>query len=377
MKAHAAAVSVSKYFIGLISGTSTDGVDAALVEFAPAPRLHHSHFLPYPDALRTQLLALAGGRYEGDPIDQLGTLDHKLGELFAHAAIALLKNAGLESVAVRAIGSHGQTVRHHPGTAHPFSLQIADPNIIAVRTGITTVADFRRRDLALDGEGAPLVPAFHADVFSDTRETRAVVNIGGIANLTFLPASNGNVIGFDTGPGNVLMDWWSREHLHAPFDKNGEFAASGKVNSGLLEALLTDDYFQRLPPKSTGPEHFSPAWFLQKAENFTLPPPDVMATLCELTACSIATSVTACVPRTQRVLLCGGGGHNAHLRTRLATRLLTCELQSTADFGISPDMVEATAFAWLARETLAGRPGNLPTVTGACAPAVLGAVYPA
>lgn len=377
MKPNVAATSVSEYFIGLISGTSSDGVDAVLMELAPAPRLRHSHFLPYPDALRERLLAFAAEQYTGDPIDQLGTLDHELGELFAQAAIALLKNAGLEPVAVRAIGSHGQTVRHHPGGAHPFSLQIADPNIIAARTGITTVADFRRRDLALAGEGAPLVPAFHAAVFSDPQETRTVVNIGGIANLTFLPASNGNVIGFDTGPGNVLMDWWSREHLHAPFDKNGEFAASGEVNSKLLEALLTDDYFRRQPPKSTGPEYFSPAWFLQKAKNFTSPPADIMATFCELTACSIATSVIACVPRTQRVLLCGGGSHNAHLRKRLAARLLACELQSTADFGISSDWVEAAAFAWLARETLAGRPGNLPAVTGAREPAVLGAVYSA
>lgn len=368
---------MSEYFIGLISGTSTDGTDAALLEFAPAPCLRHCRFLPYPDALREQLLAFAAGQYRGDPVDQLGALDHELGERFAQAALALLQDSGVPAAQVRAIGSHGQTVRHRPHGAQPFTLQIADPNLIAARTGITTVADFRRRDLALSGEGAPLVPAFHAAVFSDPRETRAVVNIGGIANLTCLPADGAAVSGFDTGPGNVLMDWWSREHLHAPFDKLGAFAASGQAHAGLLNSLLADGYFARKPPKSTGPEYFNAHWFSQKLGSLDLSPADVMATLCELTAHTIAACVVTCKPSVQRVLLCGGGVHNTQLCARLAAHLPECKLQSTGEFGISPDMVEAGAFAWLARETLAGRPGNLPAVTGASRSTVLGAVYPA
>ncbi|MGH8337441.1 MAG: anhydro-N-acetylmuramic acid kinase, partial [Gammaproteobacteria bacterium] len=199
---------MSEYFIGLMSGTSSDGVDAALVEFAPAPRLHASHFLPYPEALRAELLEFAAGRYQNDALDQFGRLDSALGELFTQAALAVLKQSRLSKQDIRAIGSHGQTVRHRPGGPHPFSLQIADPNVIAARTGITTVADFRRRDMALGGQGAPLVPAFHRAVFADPHETRAVINIGGIANLTLLPAQDGPVSGFDTGPGNLLMDAW-------------------------------------------------------------------------------------------------------------------------------------------------------------------------
>ncbi|MGH8282416.1 MAG: anhydro-N-acetylmuramic acid kinase [Gammaproteobacteria bacterium] len=366
---------MSEYFIGLMSGTSSDGVDAALVEFTPAPRLHTSHFLPYPKALRVALLGFAIGQYRDDPLDQFGQLDHQIGELFAQATLAVLKQSRLSNKDVRAIGSHGQTVRHHPGGPHPFSLQIADPNVIAARTGVTTVADFRRRDLALGGQGAPLVPAFHRAVFADPDETRAVVNIGGIANLTLLPAQGGPVIGFDTGPGNLLMDLWSREHLHAAHDENGAFAASGNVDEILLQTLLADTYFQRPPPKSTGREHFSQVWLEKNLADKNLPAADVMATLCELTARSITDAVGHQTPRVSRVLLCGGGVHNAQLCKRLAALLPACTVAATDDFGIPADWVEAMAFAWLARESLAGRPGNLPTVTGAREPAVLGAIY--
>ncbi|MGH8281479.1 MAG: anhydro-N-acetylmuramic acid kinase [Gammaproteobacteria bacterium] len=368
---------MSEYFIGLMSGTSSDGVDAALVEFTPAPRLHASHFLPYPEAFQAELLRFAAGRYQNDVLDQFGRLDSALGELFAQAALAVLKQSRLSNQDIRAIGSHGQTVRHRPGGPHPFSLQIADPNIIAARTGITTVADFRRRDMALGGQGAPLVPAFHHAVFADPHETRAVVNIGGIANLTLLSAQNGPVSGFDTGPGNLLMDAWSREHLHAPHDENGAFAASGNVDEILLRRLLADEYFQRPPPKSTGREHFSQAWLGKALVDTKLPAADVMATLCELTARCIADAARKQTPRVSRVLLCGGGIHNAHLVKRLTALLPACELSTTNEFGIAPDWVEAMAFAWLARETLARRPGNLPAVTGAREPAVLGAIYPA
>lgn len=366
-----------EYFIGLISGTSSDGVDAALMEFIPAPRLLASHVLAYPDTLRAELLELAAGRYRGDAVDQLGRLDHELGELFAQTALDLMKHAGLPVPAIRAIGSHGQTVRHRPGGSDPFTLQIADPNIIAARTGVTTVADFRRRDLALGGEGAPLVPAFHRAVFADRNQTRAVVNIGGIANLTLLPARDGTVSGFDTGPGNLLMDLWSRAHLHAPHDEGGAFAGGGKVSTALLADLLGDAYFCRAPPKSTGREYFNHAWLQPKLARHQLPAADVMATLCELTARTVADAVIGCTPRAAQVLLCGGGTHNLTLVKRLSALLPNCKLGTTADCGVPPDWVEAAAFAWLARETLAGRPGNLPAVTGARAPSVLGGIYPA
>ena len=364
-------------FIGLISGTSSDGVDAALAEFVPAPRLIASHFLAYPKALRLELLEFAAGHYRGDPIDQLGQLDRTLGELFAQAALEVLKQSRLSGRDVLAIGSHGQTVRHRPRGPSPFTLQIADPNVIAARAGIATVADFRRRDLALGGEGAPLVPAFHHAVFADRGETRAVINIGGIANLTLLPVTEGPVSGFDTGPGNVLMDLWSREQLNTSHDASGEFAASGQTQPGLLEDLLNDDYFRQRPPKSTGPEHFNHVWLQSRLANHTLPAADIMASLCELTARSISDAVTACHPQVTRVLLCGGGVHNHALVQRLQALLKNCRVGTTADFGVPPDWVEAMAFAWLARETLAGRSGNLPAVTGAKQPAILGGIYPA
>lgn len=352
-------------------------MDAVLVEFTPTPHLLASHFHAYPDPLRIELLEFATGSYRGDAVDQLGRLDHLLGNLFAEAALALLNNNGVATTDARAVGSHGQTARHRPHAPNPFTLQIGDPNIIAARTGITTVADFRRRDLALGGQGAPLVPAFHRAMFADRNETRAVINIGGIANLTLLPAGDGTVSGYDTGPGNVLLDLWSREQLHESHDENGKFAASGKVHAGLLADLLNDQYFHRASPKSTGPEYFNRAWLQSRLARHQIPAADVMATLCDLTARSITNAVTACNPQVTRVLLCGGGTYNRTLVRRLGALLPDCQLGTTADFGVPPDWVEAMAFAWLARETLAGRPGNLPAVTGAGRPAVLGAIYPA
>lgn len=366
---------MSDYFIGLMSGTSSDGVDAALVEFTPAPLLYTSHFLPYPPALRQQLLEFAGAKYSGDAVDQLGNLDCGLGSLFAEAALSVLALAKLSQRDIRAIGSHGQTIRHRPSGQYPFTLQIADPNVIAARTGITTVADFRRRDVALGGQGAPLVPAFHRAVFADYRESRAVVNIGGIANLTVLPAADGPTTGFDTGPGNLLMDLWSREHLHLPHDENGSFAASGTVDEPLLRMLLADEYLHRSPPKSTGREHFSRVWLTERLAGRTLMPADVMATLSEFTARTIADAIIAQRPPVTRVLLCGGGLHNTHLRKCLAAHLPPGSLGTTGDYGVPPDWVEAMAFAWLARQTLLGLPGNVPTVTGAQRQSILGAIY--
>jgi len=377
---HEASHSVPEYYIGLMSGTSMDAVDAALVDFERGPRLIATHRRPLPEDLRRDLRALAEGGIAHE-LEGYGRLDTVLGELFAAAALGVIEASGVAGARIRAIGSHGQTVRHRPDGPHPFSLQIADPNIIAERTGVTTVADFRRRDLAAGGQGAPLVPAFHELVFRDPGEDRVVLNIGGIANVTCLPgARDARVIGFDTGPGNVLMDAWCARHLGRPYDRDGAWAAQGTVIEPLLEAWLEDPFFSRPPPKSTGREHFHLTWLEQGlaaagAENAA--PADVQGTLCELTAASVARAVRAYAPGTRRLLVCGGGAANTNLMERLRRRMPGCTVESTAVHGLDPQWVEATAFAWLARRTLAGTPGNLPAVTGARRPVILGAIYPA
>lgn len=359
-----------------MSGTSADGIDAALVEFAPTPQLRSQHFLPYDSKLRERILKLASGALPGDAIDAAGALDTELGGWFARAASELLQKSGVPATEIRAIGSHGQTIRHRPQGTHPFSLQIADPNLIAARTGIRVVADFRRRDMALGGQGAPLVPAFHRAVFANPDESRAVVNIGGIANVTLLPATQGRVTGFDTGPGNALLDIWSMRQLKQTHDTNGAFAATGQVDGRLLNELLSDRYFSLSAPKSTGREYFSAAWLDRHLTDPALEPRDVMATLIELTAKSIVDAVRHYSHNAARVLVCGGGTHNHYLMQRLESLFGETRLESTEQYGIHPDWVEAMAFAWLARETLEGRPGNLPEVTGASAATILGAVYP-
>jgi anhydro-N-acetylmuramic acid kinase len=366
-------------YIGLISGTSMDAVNAVLAEASAGGfrvLAARSVAMPAPLAARLRKLATPGGHApeDGDPIDQLGDLDRLVGELFAGAVLGLLTANGLAPAAVRAIGSHGQTLRHRPRAIRPFTLQIGDPNIIAARTGLPVVADFRRRDLALGGQGAPLVPAFHAAVFADPRERRAALNLGGIANLTLLTPGE-QVTGFDTGPANSLMDAWTRRHRGEPFDAGGAWAASGEVSEPLLDLLLAHPFLVMPPPKSTGPEDFTPAWLDRKvAEAGTPTPAAVQATLCEFTAATVAASLAASPP--QRLIVCGGGVHNSHLLGRLAARLPRTEVVSSAAHGIDPDQVEAAAFAWLAARTLAGLAGNLPAVTGACRPAVLGAVWP-
>lgn len=367
---------MNEFLIGLMSGTSADGIDAALVDFTPAPQLHSSHFLAYTPDLRERILQVAAASYSSDPVDAMGTLDRELGEWFARAAEELMQKAGIDASRVRAIGSHGQTVRHRPGGRHPFTLQIADPNLIAARSGITVVADFRRRDMAYGGQGAPLVPAFHRAVFASPHESRAVVNIGGIANVTVLPEGGQRVTGFDTGPGNVLLDIWSSMNLNAPHDDGGEYAASGHLDPELLHVLLADAYFAAPPPKSTGREHFNAVWLERQVHNARLAAADVMATLVELTAQTIHDAIARHASGTARVLVCGGGTHNRHLMQRLRFLFGNVPVESTEKYGIHPDWVEAMAFAWLARETLSGRPGNLPDVTGASQASVLGAIYP-
>ena len=372
-------------FVGLISGTSADGIDAALVKLDEGAEgaLHcevlRARTTPWPDDLRRRLVALGQGG-SLDSLDELGTLDTRLGEAFAEAAASLVHDAGLTAAHVRAIGSHGQTLRHRPEGArfdgrHPFTLQLGDAHVIAERTGIATVADFRRRDVAAGGHGAPLVPAFHAALLHAPDEDRAVLNLGGIANFTLLPRQGG-VRGFDTGPANALMDAWCERHLGHPFDAGGAWALTGAVDTALLVRLLDDPYFRRPPPKSTGREHFHLDWVkrhLQGSER----PQDVQATLLELSATTVADALRAHQPATARVLACGGGVRNTALLARIEALLPGVVVASTGAYGLDPDFVEAAAFAWLARQAVMGRPGNVASVTGAAGPRVLGVVYPA
>lgn len=370
-------------FLGLISGTSADGIDAALVEFRDADRLQ-AHLVagrtfPWTEELRDRLVALGQGQ-DAQSLDELGTLDVQVGEAFAQAATGLIEEAGIAPFQVRAIGSHGQTVRHRPEGArfngqHPFTWQLGDGNVIAERTGIATVADFRRRDVAAGGHGAPLLPALHAALLHDATEDRAVLNLGGIANFTLLPA-DGPVRGFDTGPANCLMDAWCLRHTGQSFDADGAFAAQGQVDPDLLVRLLDEPWFMLPPPKSTGREHFHLDWLATRLRGGEAAA-DVQATLMELTAITVADALRAHQPATRRVLACGGGVHNARLLKAIAAQLPGMTVASTADHGVDPDFVEAMGFAWLARQTLAGLPGNLPGVSGARGPRVLGAYYPA
>jgi anhydro-N-acetylmuramic acid kinase len=372
-------------YLGLISGTSADGIDVALVALDERAgrtnaTLRAGRTYPWQPELRARLVELGQG---GDctSLDEFGALDVQIADAFAVAALALLDEAGVTARDVRALGSHGQTIRHRPaGPAfdgrHPFTLQIGDAHRIAERTGITTVADFRRRDVAAGGHGAPLLPALHAALLHDAREPRAVLNLGGIANLTLLPA-DGPVRGFDTGPANALLDAWCLRHTGAAFDADGAFAASGAVDEALLTRLLDEPWFAAPPPKSTGREHFHLDWVTSRLGDAHRRVEDVQATLLALTARTVADALRATQPDTRRVLVCGGGVHNPVLLARLVAELPGVVVESTAAHGVDPDFVEAMGFAWLARQTLAGRPGNLPAVTGARGPRVLGAIHPA
>lgn len=371
-------------YVGLMSGTSADGVDAALVDFtAPAqPRLLAARTSPWPHDLRERLVAL-GQDDKALTLDEIGELDVRIASGFAAAVGALLSGAGVDAPRVAAIGSHGQTLRHRPlgragdGT-HPFTLQLGDPSLLAERTGIAVVADFRRRDVAAGGHGAPLLPALHAALLADPHEDRAVLNLGGIANLTLLPSSAGGgpVRGFDTGPANALMDAWCQRHTGQRFDRGGAFAAGGEVDAGLLQRLLDEPFFATPPPRSTGRDQFNLRWLEARLAGDESPA-DVQATLLELTVHTVAHALQAVQPATTRVIACGGGVHNPVLMRTLASALGGCRLESTAAHGLDPDFVEAMGFAWLAWRTAHGLAGNLPAVTGAAGPRVLGGIYPA
>lgn len=360
------------YYVGLISGTSVDGVDAVVLKMrADKPTLVASHAARYPQALRDAVLSLAQPGI--GEIDRLGQADSSIADCFAQAALQVIEKAGLAPGDITAIGSHGQTVRHRPDLARPFTLQLGDPNRIAEITGITTVADFRRRDMAAGGQGAPLVPAFHRAAFDLGDSTTAVVNIGGIANITLFDPQ-GEVQGFDSGPGNTLMDDWSRQHTGQAFDESGNWAREGTVDETLLERLLDDPYFARSAPKSTGPEYFSPQWLTQHLEGLAgLEVANVQRTLLELTARSISAAWID-EPLAQ-IAVCGGGAHNTLLMERLASLNTHAQVVTTETLGIHPDWVEAAAFAWLAHRTLNQQPGNEPRVTGAAGYRILGAVY--
>ena len=369
---------MSELYIGLMSGTSLDGIDVGLVEFdGDQIQLLAFEYQPFSRSMIKDIQNLSQPE---SPVllNQYGSVDTQLGSLFAQVSNNLLEKANISSSDIAAIGSHGQTIYHAPGIPTAFSLQIGDPNIIAEETGITTVADFRRRDIAAGGQGAPLVPAFHQAIFSHifdlTKENITIVNIGGIANITHLSASK--TIGFDTGPGNTLMDFWIQKNLNKAYDKNGSWAKTGKVNPKLVETLKQDPYFKLSPPKSTGKEYFSTSWFNEIISHT----PDcnannIQASLCQLTAETITEAIQQHAPLTDHTLICGGGMHNDYL-IALIRNNLNHPVSSTAEFGINPDHVEAMAFAWLARQTINNLSGNLMDVTGAKTPVILGGIYP-
>lgn len=372
-------------YIGLMSGTSIDAVDAVLLSISGTARnqleIESHHSTPIPASLQKDVRTLF---YPGDDsIDLMGSCDLRIARLFAKTALELIRSQGLECSDITAIGSHGQTIRHRPDSKNPdnhFTVQLGDPNLIAALTGITTVADFRRKDMALGGQGAPLVPAFHRHVFSHDNKDRAIINIGGIANISWLPAKNcaDSVLGFDSGPGNCLMDGWIQRHRGEHFDDRGSWAASGLCHTELLNKLLAEPYLQLLPPKSTGREIFNLSWLESIISTVKTPiePNDVQATLCEFTATTIAMALEQLPNRhLENIYLCGGGVRNSHLIQRLRKKTPRATISTTADAGIDPQQVESAAFAWLAHQALNRLPGNIPSVTGASREAVLGGIY--
>lgn len=358
-----------------MSGTSVDGIDAVIVDlsndniqlidqlchpFADELTASIQHIIQHPNAIS---------------LDSLGALDIALGHAYADAVNALLKQANIDASNVTAIGNHGQTLRHQPDTELPFSLQIGNAAVIAERTNITTVADFRSRDIAAGGQGAPLVPAFHKTIFASDEESRVVLNIGGIANITILDGDK--LQGFDTGPGNTLMDAICQHYADNPYDANGKLAAQGTVNQELLNALLAHPYFEQTPPKSTGRKLFNLEWLQSHLLDVeTIHENDLLATLSSLSALTISNDIQRYAPNCQSVLVCGGGAHNKHLIQQIQEQL-NCPVESTENYGLSPDWVEAAAFAWLAKQTIEGQAGNLPSATGAQGERILGSICPA
>lgn len=362
-----------RLYIGLMSGTSLDGVDAVLAEFGGSRvRILCSRHVAFGRQLRRELLALnSSGK---DEIDRAALAGNALAHRYAAAVRKVLVTSRNRPAAVAAIGCHGQTIRHRPDLG--YTTQIGNPALLAELTGIRVAADFRSRDVAAAGQGAPLAPALHAAVFSSRTEDRAILNLGGIANLTLLVRGR-SVIGFDSGPGNCLLDLWAARKLGKPYDRNGHWAADGQVQEKLLKKMLGESYFSKSPPKSTGRDLFNAEWLERALAGRRLASSDVQATLLELTARTVADALARHGRGVKRMIVCGGGVYNGALMGRLARLVAPAQIDSSAGHGVDPKLVEATAFAWLARQTLAGAPGNLPSVTGARGPRVLGALYPA
>lgn len=367
---------MSDLYIGLMSGTSMDGVDVAVVDFSKIqPTIIAFETFAFPASLLQLLNRLcAAGENE---VVNLGHCDRAVAQCFAHGVNKILANHHISASRIKAIGSHGQTIRHHPDGATGFSLQIGDPNTLAALTNIDVVADFRRKDIALGGQGAPLAPAFHQAIFRHSHHNRVLLNIGGIANISYVSQDvERPVIGFDTGPGNTLMDLWCMKHLNQAYDANGTWAASGNRDAVLLKNMLNDEYFSQPTPKSTGREKFNLAWLENQIEQIDhlVSPESVQATLCMLTCCSIADQIRK-LEQVDQVFVCGGGAKNDFLMECLENELVEIDLSTTDEIGMSPDAVEAAAFAWLAHAYMNGIPGNLPSVTGASREAILGGLY--
>ncbi|NMY70415.1 anhydro-N-acetylmuramic acid kinase [Pseudomonas sp. WS 5414] len=361
------------FYIGVMSGTSLDGLDIALIEQSPAIRLIATHYIPMPETLRAELLSLCASG--PDEIARSAMAQQHWVKLAAQGIHSLLQQQQLQAQDIRAIGSHGQTVRHEPSRG--FTVQIGNPALLTELTGITVISDFRSRDVAAGGQGAPLVPAFHEALFEQRSGKRAVLNVGGFSNLSLIETAK-PVAGFDCGPGNVLLDAWIQTQRAETFDRNGQWAASGQLDQALLKTLLSDPFFATQGPKSTGREVFNLQWLNQHlAQHPAIPAENVQATLLELTALTIVDSLQAAQVGTQELLVCGGGAHNGTLMRRLSALLPGTQVNSTAVYGVDPDWVEAMAFAWLAHCCLEGIAANRPSVTGARGPRVLGAIYPA
>ncbi|MFM1980200.1 MAG: hypothetical protein RLZ68_1465 [Pseudomonadota bacterium] len=372
-------VSESNLYIGLMSGTSLDGVDGVMVDLGTSTRVLGHCSAAFSDALKIEFLALNAAT--SNELHRAALAGNTLMQVYAQVVQQLLKRTGMRASEVRAIGAHGQTVRHRPAEFDGvgYTIQINQPALLAELCGIDVVADFRSRDVAAGGQGAPLVPPFHRAFFGKDGTPRAVLNIGGISNVTVLNADAGaNLIGFDCGPGNALMDGWCFAHIGAAFDDAGAWAASGEINSALLETLLSEPFFQKPPPKSTGRDLFNATWLAQHLHATpSIKPVDVQATLAELTALSCAGSITTAVADCTSLVVCGGGAHNKHLMARLQNALPRTRVESSDSLGLPPMQVEATAFAWLAQQAVMRVPASIKSVTGARGARILGAIYAA
>jgi anhydro-N-acetylmuramic acid kinase len=360
-------------YLGLISGTSMDAIDAALVDFDVAPlKIIATSATAFDPHLKRRISALID-HPDRVALDEIGQIDVELGQAFARASLALIKDSGVEAARITAIGSHGQTLRHRPDLKAPFTWQIGDPNTLAEATGISVVADFRRRDVAAGGQGAPLLPVFHDQVFRSDAEDRVIANLGGIANITILTRDS-TVTGFDTGPANRLLDAWISQHQGKEFDAGGAWAASGKIDSTLLRELMDERYFRLPPPKSSGRELFNMPWLLNKLGLDSREPRHVQATLQQFTAETVAAAVRQYAPGAS-LYVCGGGAHNSGLLNALQSLIAPHRVASTAVLGLDPDYVEAVAFAWFAMRTLEGLTSSAGTVTGAKGARILGGIY--